>query len=265
VVLFVASMLVFIVALFHRWGPGDPSGSRPAPVPPALGPSTEPLLDFREDFSGPVLDPARWIPTKSGEFQDRRIDLVEIPGENPRRFRLRLRASTLGSREDTVHVLGVRTAAPLRLGRETRASADLDWNSQANGSYLSAAIILSPLATDGNPLTGPDWIRIEYVGVPPGKNGRLVIASRTAGIERPPFQEGWPKTNRTGRPIGLQKLTLVVRGTGFELLENGQPVYECTENVIRFPSAYLYLQMASHCNYPPREIFFDHVRWSGTP
>jgi len=222
----------------------------PAPTPPS---SPAPLL--ADEFSGVELDSSRWVICSEGDFKEKAVDVRE--------GRLRLRCGTVGTDDKTVKYLGVRSAAAYSLGPGTRVAADLDWNRQFNGCYLSAAIILAPAATGGNPLSGSDWVRIEYVGVPPGKNGRLMVVSRTAGRERYLFLEGWPEKNREGRPLAVQKAELVLKaGGGFEVVENGQPVYTCDEPVIGFKNAYLYLQMSSHSNYPPRELFFDNVRWN---
>ena len=57
----------------------------------------------------------------------------------------------------------------------TRIAVELDWNDQPNGSYLSAGLILAPEPTEANPSRGRSWLKVEYVGVPPGRNARLVV------------------------------------------------------------------------------------------
>lgn len=217
---------------------------RPAPAPPSHPPSP----------AAPEVAAGSWRPYAEGDFQEK---LAEVEGG-----RLRLRASTLGSSDTTVKVLGFRSAVPLRLDRETRILADVDWNRQSNGSYLTAGLVLSPDSADGNPLAAANWLKVEYVGVPPGKNGRLSVSVRTAGRDRHLFQEGWPTENREGRPLGIQKIELVLKAGGFELIENGRSLYSCTEPVLKFTSAHLCLQMTTHSNYPAREVRFDNVRWS---
>ena len=66
--------------------------------------------------------------------------------------------------------------------------------------------------------------------------------------------------NREGRPLLVQKMEMVLTDGKLKVLENGQAVYESPEKVVLFKKAHLYLQMSSHSNYPPREIFFDNVR-----
>jgi len=251
-VLVLAAALFGTILFLSRGRSKSPDGGGPG-VPPVL-PSRPAVSEFSDDFSSPALDASRWTLCSEGDFKEKTVDILE--------GRLRLRCGTIGTDDRTVKFLGARSISPLRLGRETRLTAEIDWNKQANGSYLSGALILSPQDTGGNPLTGPDWLRVEYVGVPPGKNGRLVVASRTAGRERYLFTEGWPEKDRQGRAISLQKVELVLKGGGFELSENGTVVYECKDKVVSFATAHLYIQMSSHSNYPPRQIFFDNVRWS---
>ena len=44
-----------------------------------------------------------------------------------------------------------------------------------------------------------------------------------------------------------------------KIIENGKYIYNSSANDLTFTSAYLYLQMSSHSNYPSREIYFDNV------
>ncbi|HTF57761.1 MAG TPA: hypothetical protein VK661_11055 [Planctomycetota bacterium] len=197
-----------------------------------------------------------WEVTSEGDFEERAVD--------SRGSRWRIHAATRGTRPDTVKFLGVRRLGEIRLGEGTRISADLDWNSQSNGSGLSAGIVLAPAATSGNPLATPASLRVEFIGVPPGKKARMVVAVRESGNERYLYTEGWPDTNREGRPIGVQRLTLVFeKGGSFKVLENGGEVYASGPNALSFDRAHLYLQMSTRSNYPPREVFFDNVSVAG--
>jgi hypothetical protein len=107
-----------------------------------------------------------------------------------------------------------------------------------------------------------DWLKVEYVGVPPGRNARLAVEARTGGQERTLFTEGWPERNRAGRRIDVQDLLIVFARSSFEVHENGRRVFE-SEQGVSFDAAHLHLQLSSHSNYPPREIFFDDVHVSG--
>ncbi len=233
------------VLLLLRPSAGPPERAA-APLPPVPVPAPA----WSEPFDGPGLDPARWTLSAEGDFREKTVDLQG--------GRLRLRCGTIGTDDKTVKFLGVRSAARVRLGAETRIAAEFDWNRQANGSYLASALILAPEPVDTNPLRTKDWLKVEYVGVPPGRNGRIVVAQRNAGRDLMPFTEGWPQVRREGRPISVQKVEVVVRSGMYEVHENGQKVYESKER-LGFQEAHLYLQMSSHSNYPPREVFWDNV------
>jgi hypothetical protein len=193
------------------------------------------------------------------------VDVVDVGGGGASDFRLRLRADTRGTRDDTVKFLGARSRARRRLRDGARIAVHLDWNDQANGSYLSAGVVLAAQATDGNPLRTPDWLSVEYVGVPPGRNARLKVDACSGGRTRTVYAEGWPETNRSGRPIGVQRLELVVHEREVDVWENGRLVFAAGEPVLTFDEAYLYLQLSSHSNYPPREVYFDEVRFAAGP
>jgi hypothetical protein len=109
-------------------------------------------------------------------------------------------------------------------------------------------------------LRSRSWLKAEYVGVPPGRNARLAVVLCTDGRERTLHSEGWPETNRTGRRIGVQELSLVFSGSSFEVREDGHLVFEAAETPVGFDAAHLHLQLSSHSNYPPREIYFDDIR-----
>ena len=209
---------------------GSAPGPGPGPVPPAA---------------------ASWVKTSEGDFEESRVDSA---GE-----RIRLRAATRGTRDETVKFLGTRSARKFSLQGSTRVAARLDWNNQANGSYLSGSMILAPAETTGNPLTGSDWFKVEVIGVPPGQNARLLIACKVSGRERFLYTEGWPDTNRSGRKIALEEFEIQLSGGRATVLENGKVVFESKDLVVGFDAAYLYLQMSTHSNYPPRELIFDRI------
>ena len=64
------------------------------------------------------------------------------------------------------------------------------------------------------------------------------------------------RPGREGRKIGIQKVAIAVRNGAIEVWENGRCLYDSNRKVVEFDSAYLYLQMSSHSNYPPREVYF---------
>lgn len=197
------------------------------------------------------LDPDRWISTKEGDFRE---SLVKMEPEG----RLRLRADTLGTRDDTVKALGIRSAKDYPLSPSFAAAARVDWNGQVNGSYLAASLVLSPEAGTGNPLAGADWVKIEYVGVPPGTNGRLQVVLRKSGRDRILHSEGWPE-NRSGRKLGLQHLRVSIIDGALHVVENGAAVLSTPAKTLAFPRAYVYFQLTSHSNFPAREVFIDQI------
>jgi len=214
---------------------------------------------WMETFSEPRIDPGRWQVTADGDFREWGVQVAELP-QGLGSGRLGVRADTRGSSDQTVKVLGVRSVPLIDLDREVRISVDLDWNEQANGSYLSAAIVLSPSSTSQSPFDAPDWLKVEYVGVPPGRNARMVVGLKQGGHERTLENEGWPVRGREGRRIGVQHLVIVCRRGALQVWENERLMYESKEKVIGFGGAYLYLQMSSHSNYPARTVYFDNVR-----
>jgi hypothetical protein len=205
-----------------------------------------------DDFSSAELRQGVWAQTREGDFREAAVDILG--------GRLRLRADTIGTRDDTVKHLGVRTVEQvIDLSRPIEVAAEIDWNDQFNGCYLRASLYLCPTLTDGTAAAEPDWLKFEYVGVPPGKNGRALLGRRSKGQLRHLFTEGWPTEQRTGRKIGRQQVVLRLDGANIEIIENGRSVFGPAPHALTFRRAYLYLQVSSHSNYPPREIFFDNV------
>jgi len=233
--------LVAVAASSHRQAPAR------GPVPGSSDASAD-----RSGFT-PLLSGTGWEVLSEGDFENKS---VESSGA-----RLRFLTATRGTRSDTVKYLGVRSRESFRLSEGTVVSLDLDWNRQANGTHLSAGFALAPTAASANPSGLADGLRIEYIGVPPGKNARMVITTRVGGRESRLFTEGWPDSNREGRRIGLQHLQLVLKKSGaFSVVENGRSIFESREGALTFDAAYLYLHATSQSGYPPREIFFDNVR-----
>jgi hypothetical protein len=225
-----------------------------APAAPVRPPKpADPNVVFADDFAtDPLRAPERWVAVRDGDFREAVVDIVE--------GRLRLRAGTIGTRDDTVKHLGIRTTTQVvDLSSPIELAATIDWNSQANGCYLRASLYLCPTAAKGTAKAEPDWLKFEYVGVPPGKNGRALLARRRAGQLRHLFTEGWPKEQRTGRPIGKQSVVLRLGPKSVEILENGKRLYGPAPHELTWRRGYLHLELSSHSNYPPRELFFDDL------
>jgi hypothetical protein len=264
-------VLVAIFTLGRNTAPSKPIDDNKE-TPPPVSPLPEkgdrqtgaPPVAWSDNFQTGTLDLQRWTVISAGDFKERVVDVRDTEKLGPSDFRLRLRADTLGTDDQTVKFLGVRASEKINLS-DALISADLDWNEQANGCYLSAAVILAPEVSSEIPLAGTDWLKIEYLGVPPGQNGRLALAVKDGGRERFLFTEGWPQENRAGRKLSVQKIELTLRSGVIEFRENGKLLYESKTPVLNFASGWLYLQMSSHSNYPAREVFFDNLHVAAKP
>jgi hypothetical protein len=213
---------------------------------------------FYENFSSGVLNPQTWQITREGDFKESIIDVYDVdPSENVD-YRLRLGINTIGTRDDTVKFLGVKSVKKVNFSDGKEISFDLDWNNQSNGCYLTGSFYLCPNATSGNPENEKDWVKFEYVGVPPGQNARCVIANKVDGNIRLLYVEGWPE-ERTGRKIVDQHIKLILNDKSFKILENRKELYASQLHDLNFTSTYIYLQMSSHSNYPMRDIYFDNI------
>ncbi len=213
---------------------------------------------FNEDFSAGFLNSQKWEITHEGDFKESIIEVYDIdPSENAD-FRLSLGMNTIGTGDDTVKFQGVRSVEKVNFSDGNEISFDLDWNNQSNGCYLTGSFYLCPTSTNGNPEDETDWIKFEYVGVPPGQNARSVISNKIDGDLKLLYDEGWPE-ERTGRKIADQHIQIILNNKSFKILENGNELYTSPSQDLNFTSAYIYLQMSSHSNYPLRNIYFDNI------
>lgn len=208
---------------------------------------------FVDGFQGMALGPG-WVAVRSGD--------PPAPLAAPRGGRLALALDTLGTDPTTLKVVGVRTRSPMRLGR---VEWTLDWNQQRNGSYLKAALYVSPHATTGDPAELPDWIRVEHVGVPPGERWRHTVAEQQAGSLRYLDQAGWP-ADRSGRPPGAPRCRLDLQADGRVTYAEDGVVRSAVRTARPFTvPVYVYLTLTSHSNYPRRTVYIDNVRLSAPP
>lgn len=213
---------------------------------------------FNENFSGGILNAQAWQITREGDFEESTVDVYDVdPGEDLD-YRLRLRANTIGTSDDTVKFHGVRSIQKVDFSEGVTISFDLDWNNQSNGCYLRGSIYLCPTTTSENPRDKKDWLKFEYVGVPPGKNARSVIATRIDERTTWLYTEDWPE-DRNGREITDQHIQIALDDKSFRIMEEGAEICALPSHDLTFTSAYIYLQMSSHSNYPTREIYFDNV------
>jgi hypothetical protein len=217
-----------------------------------------PAATWREDFASASLDPTRWQRTLDGDFRTQSAEVV-ASGTG---YRLRLQADTVGTRDDTVKHLGVASRCALPIGSDARIRVRFDWGPPDNGSYLAAALVISPHATTGDPQTTDDWLSIAYVGVPPGRNARLLIIARRSGATRTLYADGWPDHNREGRPIESAEIEVAWRGPSLEVREDERLVLTVAASEAPFADARVYLQLSSHSNYRAREVHFGDLRWT---
>jgi len=213
---------------------------------------------LQDNFDSGFLDSDIWQFTRDGDVQASTIDVYDVDPSGKTDYRLRLQMDTLGTRDDTVKFQGIRSVQKVNFTDGKRISFDLDWNNQSNGCYLTAAMYLCPTATGGNPEEENDWLKIEYVGVPPGYNARCIIVSKSDRNIQYLLTEGWPE-QKSGRQIEDQHISFILDRTALTITENGEEIYSTTTHDLKFTSAYIYLQMSSHSNYPNREVYFDNI------
>lgn len=164
----------------------------------------------------------------------------------------------MGTDPKTLKVTGVRSRAPLPLDRPLTIEWTLDWDRQANGSYLKAAAWLSPHPTAADPARLPDWLRVEHVGVPPGDNWRHAVSQQRDGNLKHLDLAGWPE-DRAGRPPGAPRARLTLHPDGrAEYAEDGRTLSTVRAAPLG-PRVYLYLTLTGHSNYPKRAVFVDDV------
>jgi hypothetical protein len=251
-ILFVVISVIFFLGLFGiliqeqtGFPPGEGSGDSRSPA-------------FEDDFRSGFLNPALWQVTGKGDVADRYVGVHDAGHSNETDYRLYLGMNTIGTADNTVKFLGVRSLIPVHFSDRTEVSFDLDWNNQSNGCYLTASVMLCPTVTDSNPEDENNWLKIEYTGVPPGRHARCSIIVKTNGTVRNVYTEGWPE-QRTGRPVGYQQIRIIVDSTTVRFLENGREISSIPSKDLNFTGGYLYLQMSSHSNYPFRDIYFDNI------
>lgn len=232
-VIAVLAGVLLTVVLFYPW-PSSRAGYRTDAAPTA------------------TLAELGWDATYDGDFEERTVE--------PAGDRLRFRASIGKGRRDATRYLGARRREEIRLTPGTRITVELDWNRPANSTGLSAGFVLAPEITSVNPLTRPDGVWVEYIGVSPGKTARRMIGMREGGRHHHMDSDGWPERS-AGREIGVQKFDLEVLEDGvFRLYENDKPVFTSVPKTLRFDKGYLYLMLLTRNSSAPRELFFGKLK-----
>ena len=212
-------------------------------------------------FESGRIDTAIWQVTIDGDFESVAVDVVDIDPSDSVDYRLRFQANTLYT-STPMKYLGVRATEAIDLSNPKVITCEIDWNDQANGSYLTASIYVCP-TTSENPREEPDWVAIEYTGVPPGRNLRTSVRLKTGGSLRNLYEDWGPRdgNNRPlGKPVGNKTHTvrLIISQESIQVLEDGVEIVPSTGYHFDFDQAFVYLQMSSGTNYPSREIYFDN-------
>jgi hypothetical protein len=218
---------------------------------------------FEEDFEKGRLNLSRWEVTQDGDFAEVVVDVVDVDLGEDTEFRLRLRANTVGT-SDPLKYLGVRGKKRIGLKGSKVIMFDLDWNNQVNGSYLTASFYLCPTKSN-NPKNESDWLKFEYVGVPPGQNVRINIRMKIDGVVYPLHTDWGPRDERSrplGYPLGLSshRISLFLDKGRLRVAQDNEEIYSSSTPNLNFITAYIYLQMSSGTNYPSREVYFDNIR-----
>jgi len=214
---------------------------------------------FYDDFNSGTLSESLWEMTGCGDVKTALVDLFKPGVAANDDSRLRLLLDTIGTADDTVKYRGIRSRNRIHFNDHTVISFELDWNEQANGCYLSVAVYLCPTVTKATAGEERDWLKLEYVGVPPGKNVRFQVVRKTKGMPRFLYDEGWPHKQRFGRKIGKVQVELNIDLSSLQITENGTQLGSIENHGLNFDGGYLYLEMSSHSNYPARTIYFDNI------
>lgn len=217
---------------------------------------------FAEDFEKGHLELSRWEMISAGDFTEAIVDVFDVvPGEETD-YRLRLRANTIGT-SDLLKFLGLRSKNTVDFKTTKIIQFDLDWNKQTNGSYLTASFYLCPSVSE-NPREESDWLKFEYVGVPPGRNVRINILAKADGVVYP-LHVDWGPSDDNGRPLGQplglssHRIRLFLDKSRMRVVQDDEEIFPLSKHNLNFATAYIYLQMSSGTNYPSREVYFDNI------
>jgi hypothetical protein len=218
-----------------------------------------PCLELAETFETRSVNPERWLFTSAPAFHEKRQDVVRRGRGRDADYELRLAADTRGVGGAVVSRVGVVHPRPIDLRVPHEIDLQLDWNAQGDDRDVRAGAYLAPVLTWESPESQADWLKFEYVGVPPGGTARAVLAVRREGRVEELATEGWPGRRPAGRLLGHQALRIALGGGALRIQENGALWHEAAALGLPFPSAYLYLQMSTRSDRPLREVFFDDV------
>ena len=215
----------------------------------------------QENFNKGNLDISKWRMTKDGDFNQVAVDVQKVKSRAENDYRLRLMANTLET-SDPVKYLGVRSIGKVDFSEPKEISFDLDWNNQQNSCYLTAGLYICPVESE-NPNKEKDWIKFEWVGVPPGKNIRTNVWAKINGALKQLYTD-WGPRNENGRPQGWpvkpgnHRIKLLLDSKDIRVWADSKQLCYALHS-LNFISGYLYLQMSSGTNYPAREVHFDNI------
>ena len=259
-------VVLILVGLMAAGAAACDSGTRPVvenrpDIATDVTPDALPVLIF-EDFEAGELDFSRWEPTSKGDFTERVVRVRQLELSGGPDYWLGLGAGTTGT-SDNQKYLGVVHLTPFDFSHGVEIAFDLYWNDQMNGSYLTAALYVSPVKA-ANPRDTGDWLRFEYAGVPPGRNLRTDVRARSGGVTRKLYED-WGLYDVTGTPLGQpigqvsHRIRILLDVAQVQVFEDGRELLAASPHNLDFTTGYLYLQMSSGTNYPLRQIFFDDV------
>ena len=225
-------------------------------------PSAQSPIIFQEDFKQGSLDKSRWEITMDGDFAESVVDVFDIDPGQGTDYRLRIGGNTIGT-SNPLKFLGVRSKNTIDITGGTSISFDLDWNNQANGCYLTASLYLCPTESI-NPKSEDDWLKFEYVGVPPGRNVRINIWEKVGGAVHPLYTDWGPRDDQDrpiGKPLGFNKhrIGMFLNEGSLRVVQDEEEIYPLSKHDLSFTTGYVYLQMSSGTNYPSREVYFDNI------
>ena len=91
------------------------------------GNETVKRVEFEDSFSEGKLDTAKWHVTRKGDFRESTINVYDVDPTEKADYRLRLRANTISTADNTVKFHGVRSVKKIDFNRGAIISFSLDW------------------------------------------------------------------------------------------------------------------------------------------
>ncbi len=171
----------------------------------------------------------------------------------------RLALDTRGAPADEVRAVGV-AAGPLRLGEGLLLRGELEWFASGNASYWTAGLLLSSRAPEGGlaSLDVEPAVRLELVGVPPGRTARRYGALRVGARTIPLATDGWPE--RPGRALERATLELELTASWVTLRADGEQLARVPRPIgLAAGDVWALAYATSHANYAERAVRFQDL------